>query len=65
MSSGANSNNGCKKYVGKKATGKYNSCDHDGCTEVKNKARANLRLGVASECQKYITSTTPCVKYHC
>ena len=65
VTSRANSNENCKKYVGKKATGRYDSCDHDGCTEAKNNARANLRLGVAAQCQGYITSTSPCKKYHC
>ena len=62
---GANTNERCSHYVGKKATGRDNSCDHDGCTRAKNQARANLRLGVIEACRQYITSTTACKEYYC
>ena len=58
VGNGANSDSKCKHYVGKTATGRYDSCDHQGCTEAKNKANANLRLGVKNEYQKFITSTS-------
>ena len=65
VGSGANSVSKCTHYVGKKATGRYDSCDHQGCTEAKNKANENLRLGVEKDCRRFITSTAPCKKYHC
>lgn len=65
VGSGANTDPVCKQYVGKKATGRYNSCTHDGCTEAKNKARNNLYLGIPAACNKYVQTFTPCRKYHC
>jgi hypothetical protein len=65
VGSGANADSDCKNYVGKTATGRYDSCDHQGCTEAKNRATANLHLGVVNECRMYISSTKPCKKYHC
>ena len=65
VGTGANSNANCKNYVGKTATGRYNSCDHDGCTQAKNNARTNLYLGIPVECRPYVETFKPCKKYHC
>ena len=65
VGNGASGDSDCSSYVGKAATGRSDGCTHDHCTEAKNKARANLRLGVSAQCHKYISSTAPCEKFHC
>ena len=69
VGSGANKDSKCKPFVGKAATGRYDSCNHDGCTRAKNSGRNNLRnsrgLRNLPQCHKYIESNTPCQKFHC